>query len=309
MGGCSDAAEHAGDDGTIPILSRRKREQALPPPLLHLLESASLFLIGAVLFALMLAAAAAAYYARVGIERRTESSGTSRRNTDYDGYIVSAVLGLLALLLGFTFSLAIGRFEERRELVITESNAISTAYLRTQLLEAPHRGRLSQLLVEYLDNKITLAKTDYSEVKPLLAKDDALLTSIWAATAAAFDSVKKTPFSNALIDSINKMIDLDASRRAARTSPIPTEVFVVLLIYLIGAAGVLGYVLAGGRGLLVAGFLLVLFSMSLLLILDLDRPVSGLIHEDQRPLELLRASIQSRPPTVFDQWRNDPLRH
>jgi hypothetical protein len=301
-------AEHSDDGRLNPGLSYREREQALPSPILHVLESASLFLIGAVLLAAMLAAAAVAYYARMGIERRTESGGTARRNTDYDGYIVSAVLGLLALLLGFTFSLAIGRFEERRALVISDANAISTAYLRVQLLGAPHRGRLSQLLAEYLDNKIDLATTDYSEMKPLLAKDDALLTSIWAATAAAFDSVKQTPFSNAFIDSMNKMIDLDASRRAARTSPIPTEVFVVLLIYLIGAAGVLGYVLAGGRGLFAASFLLVLFSMSLLLILDLDRPVSGLIREDQRPLELLRASIKSRSPTAFDHWRIDPLR-
>jgi hypothetical protein len=59
---------------------------------------------------------------------------------------VSAVLGLLALLLGFTFAMAVDRFEQRRTLVLDEVNAISTAYLRTQLLQAPHRERIGKLL-------------------------------------------------------------------------------------------------------------------------------------------------------------------
>ena len=278
----------------------------MPSPFLNWLETAPLVLIGVVLFALMLAAAAITYFARTYLRRDDRDA---EKRTDYDGYIVTAVLGLLALLLGFTFSLAIGRFEERRELVISDANAIGTAYLRTQLLPAPHRARLSQLLIELADNKIALATIDYAHAKPLVAREDALITDIWAATAAAFDSVKASPFANALIESMNTMIDLDASRRVARTTRIPTEVFAVLLIYLVGSAAVLGFVLAGGRGLLAAVFLLVLFSMSLLLVLDIDRPVSGSIREDQRAMEQLRASLQSQPPAVFDRWRNDPLRH
>ena len=77
-----------------------------------------------------------------------------------ESYVVSAVLGLLALLLAFTFSLATDRFEARRVLVLEESNAIGTAFLRTQLLGEPHRARLSQLLIEYTDNRIVLAKAE-----------------------------------------------------------------------------------------------------------------------------------------------------
>lgn len=281
----------------------------MPSLVLNWLEAASLLAIGTVLFVFMAIAAAAAYFVRARIEFGEASADAVKPNTDYDGYIVSAVLGLLALLLGFTFSLAISRFEERRELVVAELNAIGTAYLRAQLLGEPHRTRLSQLLVEYTDVKIKLATTNYSEVGPLLAKDDELLTSIWAATAAAFDSVKTTAFANALIESMNAMIDLDASRRAARRTHVPTEVFMVLLIYLIGAAAVLGYVLAGGRGFIAACFLLLLFSMSLLLVLDIDRPESGGIREGQGPMEQLRESLKSQPSAVFDRWRTEPLRH
>ena len=66
---------------------------------------------------------------------------------DANGAIVSAVLGLLALLLGFTFALAVNRFETRRALVLEEANAIGTAYLQTQVLPQPHRERLSMLLI------------------------------------------------------------------------------------------------------------------------------------------------------------------
>ena len=280
----------------------------MPGPLLKWLETAPLYVIGAVLLGFMLIAFIVCFRSRLYFAPPIEADG-SRRNRDYDGYIVSAALGLLALLLGFTFSLTINRYEERRQLVVAEANAIGTAYLRVQLLSAPHRDRLSGLLATYVDTQIALAGTNYAAGSPLLKKDDMLLTDIWAATAAAFDAVKQTPFSNALVESMNRMIDLDASRRAARGTQIPIEVFVVLLVYVVGTSGILGYVIAGGRDRVVAVFLLALFSLSLMLILDLDRPISGGIRESQEPMEDLRASLQSRPPATFDQWRGDPIRH
>ena len=73
------------------------------------------------------------------------------------GLVVSGILVVLGLLLGFTFSLALDRFEQRRMLVITEANAISTSYLRAQLLDEPDRTRLSNLLIAYTDNRVNLA--------------------------------------------------------------------------------------------------------------------------------------------------------
>src|SRR5262245_35151408 len=103
-----------------------------------------------------------------------------------EGYIVSGVLGLLALMLAFTLAMAVDRFETRRQLVLEEANAIGTTYLRSQLLGEPHRTRLSKLLVEYTENRIALATAPRAE---LLATSNQLLTDLWAATAAAFDSI------------------------------------------------------------------------------------------------------------------------
>jgi len=265
-----------------------------------------LLILGAVLLLLMTAAFIGGRMFHEYQENRRKAEKVRKWSHDYEGYIVSSVLGLLAILLGFTFSLAINRYEQRRELVISHANAIGTTYLRAQLLGPPHRERLSKLLVDYTDNLIALGSARRGQTSALLAKDDAFLTDIWAATAAAFDSIRSTSLSISLTQTTNDMIDLDSTRRSVRIIHIPREVFGVLLIYLIGAAGVLGYVLAEGPGRFAGGFILVLLSLSLLLIIDIDRPASGIIREDQTPMLLLRDSLKKQPPAVFDRWRSPP---
>ena len=267
------------------------------------LNQAQLPLLGILLMIGMIAAAVASHTFRQ-IQDRQDAAGGNERSESQESYIVSAVLGLLALLLGFTFSLATDRFEARRGLVLEEANAISTAFLRTQLLDEPHRARLSKLLIEYVDNKIALGKAaDLDTGVPLLAADDKYLTDIWTATSAAFVSIKTLDFSSTFVDSMNNMIELDAARRSARQAHVPTEVFAVLLAYLVVSAGVLGYVLSARRGWLASIFLMGLLTVSLLLIIDIDRPTSGGISESQRPRERLRDSLKSQPTSVYDRLR------
>ena len=103
----------------------------------------SLSLAGLVLFvfATMVLAAFAGYAAHRSVLRWSHSDQAEGRNQE--SYLVGSMLGFLALLMAFSFSMALDRYEERRHLVIQEANAIGTAYLRTQLLDEPHRGRLS----------------------------------------------------------------------------------------------------------------------------------------------------------------------
>lgn len=254
--------------------------------------------ISATLFFWTALAAALGTWLRARWRRKGDAEESSR-----EGYVVSAMLGLLALLMGFTFSLAIERFETRRVLVMQDANAIGTAYLRTQLLSEPHRARLSKLLVTYTDNLIALAKLPKAEVGKHLTADDTLLNDIWAATAAAFDSMESLDFSSSYVESINTVIDLDASRRAARQAHVPPEVLIVLTVYLIGTAGVLGYALGFGHTRFAEAFLLLLLSMSLVLIIDLDRATEGSINESQGPMEALSASLHAQAPATFDRWR------
>jgi hypothetical protein len=263
------------------------------------LGSTPLPLVALAIFASMCAAAALGIALRARRDRHRQAGEADGQ----EGYIVSAVLGLLALLMGFTFSLAVDRFEARRVLVLQEANAIGTAYLRAQLLPEPHRARMSDLLIRYTDNRIALARARPDAVAPYLTSNDALVTDIWTAVSASFDSIKQLDFSSVYLNSVNEVIDLDASRKAARAARVPPAVFAVLFIYLVTTAGVLGYVLRGLRGRLAAGFLMALLTLSLVLIIDINRPVLGSIVESQGPMELLRKSLADQPPAVFDRWR------
>lgn len=263
------------------------------------LATTPLWLVALTLFGSMCAASAIGIALRARRDRRRAPGEADGQ----EGYIVSAVLGLLALLMGFTFSLAVDRFDTRRVLVLQEANAIGTTYLRAQLLVEPHRTRMTNLLLSYVDNRMLLAKAGPDAVSPYLAVNDALIVDMWAATSAAFETIKGRDFSSAYLNSVNEMIDLDTSRKAARLARVPPEVFVVLFIYLITTAGVLGYVLRGLRGRLAAGFLMLLLTLSLSLIIDINRPVLGLIVESQGPMEMVQRFMRSNPPANFDRWR------
>jgi hypothetical protein len=243
------------------------------------LSATPLALVALVLFtAVALAGAAGHMFSRVH-----GKAGSGETET----FIVSSVFGLLALLLGFTFALTIDRFEVRRVLVQEEANAIGAAYLRTQLLDEPHRSRISEILLQYTENRIALARVRPNQNRELLAANDRLIGEFWSASAAAFPSIRQYDFSSAFLESVNRVINLEATRKSARLARVPTEVFALLIVYVVASAGVLGAVVRGVRALTMSGMLLALLSLSLVLILDIDRPSLGGVRETQGPMERL----------------------
>lgn len=272
------------------------------------IETAPLWLVAAVLLGLMVLASYVGHSVRRYHDKNPPvDEKVARLMAGQEGYIVSAVLGLLALLTGFTFSLAVDRFETRRALVLEEANAIGTTYLRTQLLDAPHRSRISDLLVQYTDNRIALAAAQHNkEGEEVLARNDRLVTELWTATVAAFPTIRGLDFSTAYLDSMNALIDLDAARKASRAAKVPPAVFGVLAIYIIITAAVMGYVLVGPRGRVTGLFLFILIVMSQLLIIDIDRPTAGRVTESQGPMLRLRETLAT-PPAVFDRMKETPV--
>jgi len=253
-----------------------------------------------VMLASMLLAALAGYAAR-RLERRF-SKGRDEKEHTQESYLVGSSLGLLALLLAFSFSMALQRYEERRHLVVQEANAIGTAYLRSQLLDEPHRGRLSDLLIRYTDNRIALANAAREDQRSQLAINDKLLTDIWAAVTAARDSANTHGVTTAILITFNEVIDLDTERKVARQVRVPAPVLLLLYGFLVMNAGVLGFVLEERRAWIGAGVLFVLLSSYTSLISDLSRPASGSILESQEPMLMLRQSLKSQPPKVFDHY-------
>lgn len=258
-----------------------------------------MWLLALVVFLGMIGSAAIGF----ALRRSHQRADGGKEGDSQEGLMVSAVMGLLALLIGFTFSLAIDRFDTRRDRVLVEANAIGTTYLRTQLLDEPHRARISKMLVDYTDNRIALGQSDpgTAQQRTRLATNDQMLTDLWTATVAAFPTMRGYDFSSSYLDSMNNLIDMDAARKASRLAHVPAEVLVVLFACQFIAAAVMAYVLVGRRGRQAAALLFLLFGVALLLVIDIDRPTGGGIRESQQPMLDLQTSLKSQPPAIFDR--------
>jgi hypothetical protein len=270
------------------------------------LSGLSVIAIGLGILALMLVAAGAGYLIRKAQEswspKKKRESGES---VAQEGYLLGSMLGLLGLLLAFSFGMVLNRYEARRELVTSEANAIGTAYLRAQLLDEPHRSRLSQLLVAYTGNRIELANAG-GDSRVLLARNDQLLTDIWTAIRASRESALSHGVTTALLMSYNEVIDLDTERKVAWDLHVPVEVGVLLIVYLAVMAAVVGHQVDGPRGRRAATVFFIAIALSIAVITDLNRPMSGHARESQKAMLMLLQSLRAQPPQVFDRLNTGP---
>ncbi|WP_310497871.1 hypothetical protein [Sandarakinorhabdus sp.] len=207
-----------------------------------------------------------------------------------EGQVLSTALLLLALLLGFTFSMALGRFDERRALVVQESNDIGTAWLRAGLVETPAGAALQDRLAAYARTRVGSPSPDQAE---RLRAGARLRGEIWQMAAAATAPDRSTAQATALIASVNAVLDTATTREKAVAARVPGEVLVLLVLYSQVASFLLGYVFeaSGQRHRLASGVLFALLAMTIVLILDLDRPQGGSIRIDQRAMTDLVASL------------------
>jgi len=270
------------------------------------LSGLSVVAIGVGTLAVMLIAAVAGHLIRKIQERRSPKKvRESGESVAQEGYVFSSMLGLLGLLLAFSFGMVLNRYEVRRELVTSEANAIGTAYLRAQLLDEPHRSRLSQLLVAYTSNRIDLANAG-GDSSVLLARNDQLLTDIWAAVRASRESALAHGMTTALLMSYNEVIDLDTERKVAWDLHVPVEVGVLLIVYLAVMAAVVGHQVDGPRGRRAAIFFFIAAALSITVMTDLNRPMSGHARESQKAMLMLLHSLRAQPPQTFDRFNANP---
>lgn len=213
------------------------------------------------------------------------------------GYLLSGVLGLLALLIAFTFGLALDRYEARYNLLVAEAAALNTADMRVRLLDQPASGKLVQLVREYAEARVRYGNADAADKPPFAATSGQLRKQIQAETLVAVRNVRDRPFAPLVIQAINDALAVGVEREAAHNAPLPTTVIVVLVIYAIVVAAVLGSTLPtpGHQHRVVSALLFLLLTLALALILDLDRARSGSIRIDQGPMERLVQSLEQAP--------------
>ncbi len=170
-------------------------------------------------------------------DRQPQLSGNSA--------IEGAVFGLFGLLLAFTFSGAVARYDIHRELLTREVNYIGTAYLRLDLLPEQSRPALRQLFRDYITSRLNLFASVGEEVSPATAT---LQHQIWDRSVAAASSAEASPdATKLLLPAVNDMIDITSTRQNAFNMHPPEIVFLLLLIFSWGSAFLAGYSIPAER--------------------------------------------------------------
>lgn len=231
---------------------------------------------------------------QLGKRRRTASE--AEKDEPVEG-MVQASLGLLALLLAFTFGVAVSRYDDRRQLVVDEANAIGTTYLRAAVIPA-HGEEVRALLREYVDVRLKAVRSG-GTIEQAMRLSDELHAQLWAHTA---DVARDHPTSivvGLFMQSMNEVIDLHAERVAVSVrSRIPGVVWAALYAVAILALATMGYragLTGTSRSLAVLAMALT-FSVVIGLIADLDRPGEGMLRVSQQTMVDLQASMTEPKP-------------
>jgi hypothetical protein len=241
-------------------------------------------LIAAGLLALLLTALEAGFRAGRAVKRDSQASGGGQV-----GAIQGAILGLLGLLLAFSFSAAGARFLERQDLIVEEANAIGTASLRADLLDEPHRSALRAALRRYTEHRLALSRQLRSGVEAtVLAEIEQLHARIWRAAIAGVSSRPASMIG--VLPPINEVIDLHSTRVAAGRKRLPMPVVGLLIVCSGLAIGVIGYGcgIGGGRNAPLTVPLAILIGAALWVTVDLDHPRAGLMQLSDAPLQALK---------------------
>jgi hypothetical protein len=208
------------------------------------------------------------------------------------GGMVGGTLGLLAFMLAFTFGLAGSRHEDRRQILLSEANAIGTTYLRAAMLPEPMRTETQNLLREYVD--VRLEAVQPGKLDQAVVKSEELHNRLWSQAVAVAEK-DRSPITGLFIQSLNEMIDLHATRvMAVLRSRVPGIIWIVLYVLAVLAMVMMGYHsgLAHSRRSIAVIALVLGFSSVLYLIADLDRPGQGTLLVSQQSMIDLRKSMK-----------------
>jgi hypothetical protein len=228
------------------------------------------------------------------IGRRLGGRATARGGKNIST-LESAILALLALMIGFTFAMALSRFEGRREAVLHEANAIGTTALRARLLPPPHRAEALKLLREYVQIRLGITQRIVSplELSAAIARSNEIQEALWQQAKAVAKKDNAMVPTGLFIQTLIEMIDNQETRLTAVRNRVPNIVLLALYGIAAIASGFTGYAsgLEARRSRLPVYITSILICAVILLIQDLDRPRAGFIATSQQPMIDTAASI------------------
>jgi hypothetical protein len=231
----------------------------------------------------------AAALGAVGLQRAIPLSEDARDNYNV---VQGATLTLLALLIGFTLSMAVSRYDQRKNYEEEEANAIGTEYLRSDLLGDQRSTQVKSLLRAYVQLRIDYYKTrDAEELATINGKTAQLQDQLWRNTRDAAIS-QPTPVVALAVAGMNDVLNTQGYTQAAWLNRIPVSAWTLMIAIAFFSNLMQGYGVRGTTGRRILLFVLpITVSLSLSLIADIDSPRGGLIRVVPQNLISLQQSL------------------
>jgi hypothetical protein len=232
--------------------------------------------------------------ARIGLYFRRKNDLDEAGFHDFD-VVVAATLTLLGLIIGFSFSMAISRYDQRKNYEEAEANAIGTEYVRAELLPAADAARVRGLLKDYLDQRILFYRTrDELQLRQVNTRTAQLQSEMWSAVRDPARA-QPTPVLALTIAGMNDVLNSEGYTQAAWWNRIPTAAWCLMLAVAICSNLLVGY--ASRRikqeSLLMLVLPLVL-SIAFYTIADIDSPRRGIIRVNPQNLESLHQGLNGQ---------------
>lgn len=203
--------------------------------------------------------------------------------------VQAGALTLLGLLIGFTFSMAIGRYDQRKNYEEAEANAIGTEYVRVDVLPAADAARARDLLRRYLDQRVLFYTAKNGPQLQRINDDTAKLQSeLWSAVEVHAPA-QPTPLTALALSGMNDVLNSQGYTQAAWWNRIPLEAWVLLVLISIGCNLLIGY--GAHRRSRLFLVLPLAVSVSFFLIADIDSPRGGVIRVKPQNLISLAQSL------------------
>ena len=223
--------------------------------------------------------------------KRKHAAGEDDR--DEFMFVLGGTLTLLALIIAFTFSMAVTRYDQRKDYEEQEANAIGTEYVRADLLPAADAAKVRALLKRYLDQRILQYQTrNMQKLRQFDVQMNQLQTDMWSAVVSP-GTGQLSPVTALAVAGMNDVLNSQGYTQAAWWNRIPIAAWALMITISIFCNLLVGYGAHGKRAFMFLVLPLAL-SISLFLVAEIDSPRSGVIRVHPQNLESLAESLESR---------------
>jgi hypothetical protein len=230
-------------------------------------------------------------WAAVKVGDRVGSNRLTPRELEEFNLVLGATLTLLGLIVGFAFSMAVGRYDQRKDYEEEEANAIGTEYVRADLLPRGDAEKLHALLKQYLDHRIVFFQTrDPKTLATVNSEAANLQNQMWSIVAGAAQA-QPTPINALVVSGMNDVLNRQGYTQAAWWNRIPIAAWMFMFVIAICCNLLQGFAAGEGKRRRPLLVLPIILAVAFLLLADLDSPRGGVIRVRPQNLLALQESL------------------